>query len=150
MTQILKKMNAKKKIKNLVSDEAAGTATVAIVNLPVLTENINEWIEDFNRMGEGIVCEYRKSDKPHFLGKVIIGGKDFGHFGFVVWSKDGEDLSVTPFFESNENNLFVMLWGEFVRHFILRVVSTDKSEYYYPANSMGEAIRAMFRDIKAA
>ena len=59
-------------------------------------------------------------------------------------------MTVTPFFGSNENNLFVMLWGEFVRHFILRVVSTDKSEYYYPANSMGEAIRAMFRDIKAA
>ena len=148
MTQILKKMNAKKKIKNLVSDEAAGTATVAIVNLPVLTENINEWIEDFERMGGIIVREYSKSDKPHFLGKVTIGGEYFGYFGFVVWSKDGEDLTVTPILENNENKLFVMLWEEFVRCFILNLLSGCKSDYYYHANSKGEAVRAMMEALK--
>ena len=76
-----------KKGKNSVSSGARETTTIAIFDLPVLTENINEWIEDFERMGGIIVREYSKSDKPHFLGEVTIGGEYFGYFGFVVWSR---------------------------------------------------------------
>jgi hypothetical protein len=134
--------------KNSVSSGARETTTIAIFDLPVLTENINEWIEDFERMGGIIVREYSKSDKPHFLGKVTIGGEYFGYFGFVVWSKDGEDLTVTPILENNENKLFVMLWEEFVRCFILNLLSGCKSDYYYHANSKDEAVRAMMEALK--
>ena len=44
--------------KNSVSSGARETTTIAIFDLPVLTENINEWIEDFERMGGIIVREY--------------------------------------------------------------------------------------------
>ena len=133
---------------NHPSNGASEAATIAIVNLPILTENVDEWIEDFNRVGEYIIREYIKSDKPHFLGEVTIGGENSGYFGFVVWSEDGEDLTVTPFLESSANKVFIMLWEEFVRYFILELVSTYKSECFYQASSIEEAKRAMWRGLK--
>ena len=57
-------------------------------------------------------------------------------------------MTVTPILENNENKLFVMLWEEFVRCFILNLLSGCKSDYYYHANSKDEAVRAMMEALK--